>query len=89
MPWYLEDNGGLLAIGLFALLVFYPIGLAIRRLFFSELSGFPGPKLAAASYWPESYHDWFRRGKYIFEIEKMHDRYGKKDVNSTSYVILR
>ena len=54
----------------------YATGLAIYYLYFSELAGFPGPKIAAASEWYEFYHDCIRNGKYIFEIEKMHKKYG-------------
>jgi hypothetical protein len=54
----------------------YGIGLAIYRLFFSPLSKFPGPKLAAATLWYECYHDLLRGGKYTFEIGKMHEKYG-------------
>lgn len=52
------------------LLVFY-------RLFFHPLAGFPGPKLAAATLWYETYYDVWLKGKYVFEIKKMHKRYGK------------
>ena len=59
-----------------AYLGFYTLAVIIHRLFFSNLSGFPGPKIAAATYWYEFYHDWLRNGKYIFVIEEMHKRYG-------------
>lgn len=38
---------------------------------------FPGPKIAAASYLYEAYHDWWRVGRYGREIRRMHERYGK------------
>ena|SRR6478735_2620404 len=38
---------------------------------------FPGPKIAAASYAYEAYHDWWRVGRYGHEIRRMHERYGK------------
>ncbi|ENH75833.1 Trichodiene oxygenase [Fusarium oxysporum f. sp. cubense race 1] len=37
---------------------------------------FPGPKIAAASYAYEAYHDWWRVGRYGHEIRRMHERYG-------------
>jgi hypothetical protein len=43
------------------------------------LSGIPGPKLAAATYWPEFYHDVIRFGCYSKEIRKMHNTYGMSD----------
>jgi hypothetical protein len=38
---------------------------------------FPGPKIAAASYLYEAYHDWWRVGRYGREIRRMHERCGK------------
>jgi hypothetical protein len=43
------------------------------------LSGIPGPKLAAATYFPEFYHDVIRFGCYSKEIQKMHNIYGELD----------
>ena len=65
-----------LAIGFVALVILYPMVLVFYRLFFSQLAGFPGPKLAAATFWCEFYYDFCCQGKYIFEIEKMHQKYG-------------
>ncbi|KAJ5155936.1 benzoate 4-monooxygenase cytochrome P450 [Penicillium capsulatum] len=61
------------AIGGIAVLILTQV---IYRLFFHPLSRIPGPRLAAASYLPEIYHDIFRGGMYMWEIEKMHSRYG-------------
>jgi hypothetical protein len=44
---------------------------------FHPLSSIPGPKLAAASYLPEFYHDVIRFGCYSKEIREMHKKYGK------------
>ena len=49
------------------------------RLFFSALSEFPGPKIAAVTGYYEFYYDFFRKGTYVFEIEKMHERYGTEN----------
>lgn len=54
----------------------YAVGMGVYYLYFSQLTGFPGPKIAAATGWYEFYHDYWRNGKYIFEIEKMHQKYG-------------
>ena len=59
-----------------AYLGLYNLGLTVYRLLFSNLSGFPGPKIAAATFWYEFYYDWLRKGKYIFVIEEMHKKYG-------------
>lgn len=62
--------------GFGALALIYAVYLAIYRLIFSPLAAFPGPKLAAMTDLYEFYFDFFRNGTYIFEIEKMHQRYG-------------
>ena len=67
--------GKLAAIFAISMIV-YPIALAIYRLAFSKLAGFPGPKIAAATGWYEFYYDFFCRGKFLFEIERMHRNYG-------------
>ena len=65
-----------MAAGFGALALLYVLSLATYRLVFSPLAGFPGPKLAAITDLYEFYFDFFRNGVYIFEIEKMHQRYG-------------
>jgi hypothetical protein len=54
----------------------YVLYLVIYRLFFSPIAGFPGPTSAALTGWYEFYYDVVKKGKYLFEIEKMHDKYG-------------
>lgn len=43
------------------------------------LNRIPGPKLAAATYWPEFYYDVVKFGCYTKEIRKMHEKYGELD----------
>lgn len=50
---------------------------AIWRLYFSPIAKFPGPKLAALTFWYEFYFDSFEYGSYIYEIERMHRIYGE------------
>ncbi|KAJ5587589.1 uncharacterized protein N7459_003354 [Penicillium hispanicum] len=56
--------------------------LAVRivtyRLYGHPLRGFPGPKLAAATFLYEFYYDVVKGGMYIWEIERMHEKYGKQ-----------
>lgn len=53
------------------------IGNAIYRLYFHPLSKFPGPRLAALTTWYEGYYDIVHRGRYLWEMEKMHKAYGE------------
>jgi len=50
--------------------------IVIHRLYFSPLSKFPGPKLAAATLWYEFYFNIIRGGQFMWEIERMHKKYG-------------
>jgi hypothetical protein len=54
----------------------YYLSLAIYRVYFDELSKFPGPKLAAATQLYEFYYDMIVGGKYTWRILEMHQRYG-------------
>jgi len=51
--------------------------IACYRLFFSPLAKFPGPKLAAATGLYEFYFNFVKNGKYVFEIERLHNIYGE------------
>jgi hypothetical protein len=50
---------------------------SIYRLWYHPLSHIPGPPLAAITHLYEAYHDIVRGGLYVWEIEKMHDKYGE------------
>ncbi|GFP52833.1 fusicoccadiene C-8 hydroxylase [Trichoderma asperellum] len=71
-----KDNVQLAAIAAFGFGTVYLLSLAIYRLFISPLAKFPGPKLAALTSWYELYYDVVKQGQYLWEIEKMHDKYG-------------
>ena len=51
--------------------------IAIYRLFFHPLAAFPGPKLAAITVLYEAYYDVWKGGKYIFQVNELHRKYGK------------
>ncbi len=57
--------------------IVYVILLFLYRAFFDPLSRFPGPKLAAATLWYEFYYDVVKKGRYTWEIARMHEKYGK------------
>jgi hypothetical protein len=54
----------------------YCIVLAIRRIYFSPISHFPGPKLAAATLWYQFYYDVVLGGQYVWKIRDLHKKYG-------------
>lgn len=54
----------------------YIFTLAAYRLLFHPLADYPGPWLAALTVWYEFYFDGLQRGRYTFEIERMHRIYG-------------
>jgi hypothetical protein len=56
--------------------VIYCFSLAIHRLYLSPLSAYPGPKLAGLTLWYEFYYDVIKRGKFAWEIKRMHEVYG-------------
>src|ERR1700761_6402539 len=66
-----------LVAGLIALVPLYVIGLVVYRLYFHTLRKFPGPKLAAMTQLYELYYDLVKKGVFIWEIERMHQVYGK------------
>jgi hypothetical protein len=48
----------------------------IYNIYLHPLSHIPGPKRATFSSLWEFYHDVVRGGRYLWEIEKMHQKYG-------------
>ena len=71
-----ERRGAVLAVGFLVVSFLYSIALVVYRLYFSPLSKFPGPRLAAATYLFEGYYDVVKRGKYTFKIRDLHAEYG-------------
>ena len=58
------------------LLVSYTVALTLYRLYLHPLSAFPGPMLAGATGWYETYYDVYKRGKMLEMLEALHKRYG-------------
>ncbi|KAL3420618.1 hypothetical protein PVAG01_07063 [Phlyctema vagabunda] len=56
--------------------IFYTIYRALYRLYFSPISSFPGPKLAALTFWYEFYYDIILGGQYIWKIQALHEKHG-------------
>lgn len=57
-------------------IVLYTVYGVIYRLYLSPIAHFPGPKLAALTFWYEYYFDVIKRGSYVWEIQEMHKIYG-------------
>lgn len=72
-----------LAVAAIALLIYLGY-LILYRLYLSPIARFPGPKLAALTWWYEFYHDVNRGGQYCFKINEIHDQYGKLSYNATT-----
>ena len=61
---------------LIVLLALYSLLLGAYRLYFSPAAKFPGPKLAALTFWYEFYQDVWREGQYTWKIRDLHKQYG-------------
>lgn len=58
-------------------LVLLLVAKVIYQLYFHPLAKFPGPKLAAITTWYEGYYDIIKKGRYTFELARLHDKYGR------------
>jgi hypothetical protein len=57
--------------------IFYRVALALYNISpFHPLSRFPGPKLAAMTFLYEFWFEGILCGKYTWEIQRMHEKYG-------------
>lgn len=54
----------------------YQLVSALYHAYLGPLAKFPGSKLAAATYWHETYYDVFKGHQYIWKIKEMHEKYG-------------
>ncbi|KAI0747057.1 cytochrome P450 [Daedaleopsis nitida] len=52
------------------------ISVLLKRVVFHPLSRFPGPKLAAATWWYMTYYEVFKDGAFVAQLEKLHAQYG-------------
>lgn len=78
-----EPQGTMTLSVAFLVLAAISIGTTVLyRLYLSPLAKIPGPVLAAATGWYEFYYDCVLAGRYIFEVERMHDTYGESRVES-------
>lgn len=68
-------------LGLYGLVGYLALR-TIYRLYFHPLNKIPGPRLAAATHLVEFYYDIVKGGKFIWEVERMHEKYGGPDPTS-------
>ena len=61
-----------------AAFICYNVAKVAYRLLFHPLRALPGPKLAAATYWYETWFDVFKQpgGQFMYELDRLHDIYG-------------
>lgn len=69
--------------------VIYFVSSCFYNLYLHPLRKIPGPKLAAIGPYLEFYHEVLRDGQYLWEISKMHDKYGKicRDAPCTTQIL--
>ncbi|KAK7542233.1 cytochrome P450, partial [Phyllosticta citribraziliensis] len=58
------------------LILLYVFYLAVKRLVFSPLARFPGPKLAALTRWYEFVYDVIFVGRFNWKVDELHQKYG-------------
>lgn len=70
-------NGDILVRGIQIWLV-YRMALMLYNISpWHPLYHFPGPRLAGMTFLYEFWFDFVRHGRYTWQIQKMHDKYGK------------
>ena len=69
------DASRVIAYSLVAIVSYAIFGL-FRQIYFHPLSHISGPKLAAATWFYQSYYSLWDGSKYYLQIEKLHKHYG-------------
>jgi hypothetical protein len=70
------------AVGLVVVLSL--VHLVVSRLVLSPVAKFPGPKLAALTFWYEFYYDVIQPGRYTWKIKELHEQYGSSALHLMS-----
>lgn len=55
--------------------------LIIYRLWLTPVAKFPGPKIAALTFFYEFYYDAWQEGQYTWKIRDLHKKYGRLSSN--------
>ena len=61
---------------LLTLAILYVETLLIYRLYYAPVAKFPGPRLAAITFFYEFYYDVWLEGQYTWKIQDLHKQYG-------------
>ena len=61
----------------------------VYRLYLSPIANFPGPKLAAVTFWYECYYDVLKGGRYSWKIADLHEKYGMYQCSQSSVSVMR
>ena len=61
---------------LLPLAVLYVVTLLVYRLYYASVAKFPGPRLAAITFFYEFYYDVWLEGRYTWKIQELHKQYG-------------
>ena len=64
------------AILVLTLAILYLGTLLIYRLYYAPVAKFPGPRLAAITFFYEFYYDVWLEGQYTWKIQDLHKQYG-------------
>ncbi|RAK87019.1 cytochrome P450 [Aspergillus costaricaensis CBS 115574] len=73
---FVEELSPLSVTGVSTVFLAYLVVCIVYRLYLSPIAAFPGPPLAAVTWFYEFYYDAICGGRYIFKISDMHKRYG-------------
>lgn len=66
-----------LGISLANFATLYIVVIGIYRLCLAPSANFPGPRLAALTFWYEFYYDvWPFEGQYTWKIQELHNKHG-------------
>ena len=80
VPWGHELARTAFPVAIITLtLLMYILYGVIWRLYLSPIARFPGPRLAALTFWNETYYDIALGGKFTWKISEYHKNYGRSN----------
>ena len=76
VPVQITDHLISYTYALAALGILYVAYIVLDHLYLSPLAKFPGPKLAALTFWYETYYDVLKGGCCVWKLTELHEKYG-------------